>query len=89
MMDLPTVGAGQMTRNMRTGSGLPRDVAEQGLDRCQRFVVVGEHSSAQLGDGEFVRQYVVEAIFRDGFISVEQRYCSLPAMRGPRLLVWL
>jgi hypothetical protein len=37
-----------------------RNIAEQCLDRCQRIFVVCEHSSAQLGDRELVREDIAE-----------------------------
>ena len=42
-----------------------RNIAEQCLDRCQRIFVVCEHSSAQLGDRELVREDIREDIVEE------------------------
>jgi hypothetical protein len=58
---------------------LPRNIAEQCLDRCQRIFVVSEHSSAQLGDRELVREDIVEerGTGAVGEVLVEFRKCGM------------
>jgi hypothetical protein len=48
---------------------LLRNTAEQCLDRCQRIVVVSEHSSAQLADRELVREGIVEERGRSAVVN--------------------
>jgi hypothetical protein len=59
-----------------------RNIAEQCLDRCQRIFVVCEHSSAQLGDRELVREDIAE---ERGPGTVGKVLVEFPEMRDERL----
>jgi hypothetical protein len=62
---------------------LLRNIAEQRLDRCQRIFVVSEHSSAQLGDRELVREDIREDIVEErGTGAVGEVLVEFAEMRG-------